>query len=243
MKLFKADTFNRAICLSYSQKLIAKILQLTGISEADANNQRQVSQQAELADVKFKYNAVFNSNDTCCIIMDKHLNVVDFNYASFRLIKTVFNERIAQGQYIGKFLSEERSDIVLDNCMRALRGDTFVVERKVTFDTGEIGWWQAEYSPAYNDSQHIAGIVFSAIDITDRKNREAKIEAQNKKLKAIALMHSHDIRSPLCTLMGLMELLKTEGTENGQRLIPMIDETITLLDNKIRQIVDLAGEE
>ncbi|MEO6523911.1 MAG: PAS domain-containing protein [Mucilaginibacter sp.] len=235
MELCKAQTFNNALCLSFSNKEAAASL---------LNNKQVINKlQSDLNGINFKYNAVFNSADSYYIILDKHLNIVDYNYASLRLIKNVFGKTLIIGEHIGKYLNDELSDSVLANCTRALSGETFTVERKITFCATGISWWQANYSPAYNEHQHIAGIVFNAVDITARKAREAKIESQNQKLKDISLVHSHDIRGPLCTLMGLMELIKLEGLGGDSRFLAMMDDTITLLDRKIRDIVAYASGE
>jgi hypothetical protein len=235
MELFKAQTFNNALCLSFSNKEAA----------ASSLNDKQVINklQNELNNVNFKYNAVFNSADSYYIILDKHLNIVDYNYASLRLIKNVFGKTLMTGDHISKYLNDQLSEPILDSCTRALSGETFTVERKITFCAAGLSWWQAHYSPAYNEHQHIAGIIFNAVDITARKAREAQIELQNEKLKEISLVHSHDIRGPLCTLMGLMNLIKLEGLGGDSRFLTMMGDTIALLDIKIRDIVAYASEE
>lgn len=241
MKILQAQTFNQALCSSFA-KLFMGDDALTRVTDADRDKQTILNLQSKLDKVTFKYNAVFNSSDNYYIILDRHLNIVDFNDASVRLVKKVFGKMLSIGQYIGSYLSGQLAQPIMDNCMRALRGDTFIVERKVACSANEFNWWQVEYSPAYNNLQHIAGITFNATEISGRKARESKIEQQNQKLRAISLMQSHDIRSPLCTLMGLMSLLKLENLADSSGYLQHMDTTINLLDEKIKAIVECASD-
>ncbi|EHQ30431.1 PAS domain-containing protein [Mucilaginibacter paludis] len=197
--------------------------------------------QAELDKLSLKYNAVFNSLQSYHIILDKHLNVVDFNEASVGLIKTVFNKQIKIGQPVINYLNDELADQLLTNCRRALAGETFTVERKLNLINNIPTWWMAEYAPAYDTTRQIAGLVFNATDITTRKNYEAKIELQNAKLRAISLMQSHDIRGPVCTLMGLLNLLRDEGMMEKSIYLPLMEATIQELDKQVSNIVECAA--
>lgn len=235
MELSNAHKFNNALCLRYIEKGFRP-------GNRDADRQTIQTLQKNLNSVSFKYNAVFNSADNCCVILDKHLNVVDYNYAALRLIKSVFGKKLNTGLHISGILNDDMFDPILTNCTRALSGDTFTVETQIACDTGAT-WWKAEYSPAYNDEHHIAGIVFNCVEITARKEHEAQIEEQNKRLKEIALIQSHNIRGPLCTLMGLMDLVKMEGLNGESKYLAMMDKTMGLLDSQIRAIIDHASEE
>lgn len=240
MKILQAQTFNQALCSSFIKIFSGDTL--NHVTDADRDKQTILNLQDKLDKVTFKYNAVFNSGDNYYIILDKHLNIVDFNDASVSLVKKVFGKMLSVGQYITNYLSGKLAEPIMNNCMRALRGDTFIVEYKVANGNKGFNWWQAEYSPAYNDMQHIAGITFNATEISGRKAREIKIEQQNQKLKAISLMQSHDIRGPLCTLMGLMSLLKLENMADSSGYLQHMDTTINLLDEKIKAIVECASE-
>jgi len=240
MEILKAQTFNQALCSIFSTRTFDALL--SKFSQADKDKNTISNLQRKLADVSFKYNAVFNSSENYCIVLDRHLNVVDFNDRSVGLIKKVFGKKLVVGEYVGHYLTGELAEPIMENCMRALRGDTFIVERKVAFTKDDCQWWQAEYSPAYNDMQHIAGMVFNATEISTRKVKEAKIEQQNEKLKAISLMQSHEIRSPVCTMLGLLDLMKLEGITDTTGYLQHMEATVNLLDKKIKEIVECANE-
>ena len=207
-------------------------------------SKRRVKQTTLLADnLNFKYNAIFNSNSCHFIILDKQLKVIDFNDGLSSLIKKLFNTDVKTGIYIGNFLITSFADELLANCARALAGETFTVQRELIDSEGKLSWWQGDYSPAYNSFGQIAGMIFHAVDVTEHKRHELKVEQQNRRLKEISLLQSHDIRGPVCTLAGLMNLIQMEGTDKLIDYLPFIATTIAELDKKVCAIVDLANEE
>ena len=79
------------------------------------------------------------------------------------------------------------------------------------------------------------------IDLTETLNRLNKIESQNKLLKDIAWTQSHEVRSPLSNVMGLVNLLKTnlnlEVDDENTKIINYISESTEKLDEIIHDIV------
>jgi PAS domain S-box-containing protein len=241
MELLRDQTFNHALGLSYKQ--IVTQTPVVAFVDNDKRNKKTIAQlRSELDKVNLKYNAVFNSSNAYYIILNKQLNIIDFNRAYVCLMGAVSKKHLKIGENITTYIKPGEFTDMMQNCKRALAGKTVTVERKIHLANNQSTWWLVEYSPAYSVRQVIEGIVVNVIDITHRKNHEIKIELQNKRLRDISLMQSHDIRGPLCTLMGLMELLKMEGIAADSGYLPMMDATIALLDKKVRSIVDFASD-
>jgi nitrogen-specific signal transduction histidine kinase len=241
MKLFRVQKFNSTLYLTNTKRAIAnKGLRL--YSDTHAVRGTVQSLHLKLDALSFKYNAVFNTRGNHCIILNRQLNIVDFNLAAANLLRDVFNSRLNKGDFIGRYLNTPVRNSLLDNCTRALNGENFMVERRIDLPSGLVMWLQVDYSATYNRQQHIEGVIFNAVDITDRKLHEQKIEQQNQKLRQISLIYSHDVRAPLCTLMGLISLLKTEGGIPNPDYILMIDATIDLLDSQIKAVVNSASQ-
>lgn len=196
----------------------------------------------EIEKIKFKYDAVFKTTNAYHIILNREFDIIDFNHAYISLMAAVSKKRLRTGENITAYLNSDLCAAVLKNCRRALSGETFAVERQIMLANNQATWWQADYSPAWDGYGHIGGVVINVTDITPRKNHEVKIEMQNIKLRDISLMQSHEIRGPLCTLMGLIDLLNMENIAADTGYMPMINCTITQLDKKVREIVARANE-
>ena len=80
--------------------------------------------------------------------------------------------------------------------------------------------------------------IVIATDITERVNHLEKIQHQNTKLKEIAYMQAHVIRSPLSNIMGLTDLIRTEFSqfENDDMFISL-QTSAQELDRVIHEII------
>ncbi|HEX7368007.1 MAG TPA: PAS domain-containing protein [Pelobium sp.] len=126
----------------------------------------------------------------------------------------------------------------------------------------ETGWMveyrlqckNGKYKHVYNrgyiiyDSQNLPVSIIGAVqDITGLKEREIEITLQNKKLKEIAQISSHDLRRPVTSILGLVSLfnLKNIADENNGIIINYLQKATEELDQVIHSIVakTLAADE
>jgi PAS domain S-box-containing protein len=64
------------------------------------------------------------------------------------------------------------------------------------------------------------------------------VEEKNESLRAIAQLQSHEIRQPLTSLIGLVNLVTTGTMEIDKGWITMLKDTAHILDSKIHSIVN-----
>jgi len=76
-------------------------------------------------------------------------------------------------------------------------------------------------------------------DITEQTSNIIQLKEQNKQLREIADIQSHNVRGPLATILGLAQLIKDKdaGT-NTEEIIDGILASSQKLDTVIREIVD-----
>ncbi|MCB0696397.1 MAG: GAF domain-containing protein [Chitinophagaceae bacterium] len=67
------------------------------------------------------------------------------------------------------------------------------------------------------------------------------LEEKNESLKNIAHMQSHDIRQPLTSIMGLINIIKDDNYIADKEKLILLEEAATDLDNKIHSIVEETG--
>lgn len=79
-------------------------------------------------------------------------------------------------------------------------------------------------------------------DITLMKENELRVLQQNEKLTEIALINAHQIRKPVATILGLMQLLNenTLTTADDREVLAHLKATATELDEVIKRIIDKA---
>ena len=81
--------------------------------------------------------------------------------------------------------------------------------------------------------------IYSIVhDITDYMANITQLKAQNKQLQDIAWMQSHKLRSPLASILGLVQLFPIAGSiEESAEIIELIKVSAEKLDNIVREIV------
>lgn len=78
-----------------------------------------------------------------------------------------------------------------------------------------------------------------ALDITERKKSEEKLISSNRELETFIYRASHDLRGPLTSIMGLINLSKMEITdEKSQQYLNMIDTSTKRLDGVLIGLVN-----
>lgn len=64
-----------------------------------------------------------------------------------------------------------------------------------------------------------------------------QVQVQNKALLDIAFIQSHEFRGPLASVMGVINLIKDDGTGPGNEYILLLEEAVHRLDEKIHVVV------
>ena len=91
-------------------------------------------------------------------------------------------------------------------------------------------------------SRQVTNIIELNLSIKYLQQSVEQIEARNKALKKIAQVQSHEIRGPLTSIMGVMNLIKEEDNSLHNNLyINHLDDAVKKLDEKIRYIVDISN--
>ena len=91
--------------------------------------------------------------------------------------------------------------------------------------------------PVMLDNQTI-GIYGVYVDITERKRVEEELKIRNAELDNFVYKVSHDLRAPLSSILGLVNLAKLPGnTDNPMDYIDIIGSKVELLDHFIGDVL------
>jgi len=91
--------------------------------------------------------------------------------------------------------------------------------------------------PVMLDNQAI-GIYGVYVDITDRKRVEEELKIRNTELDNFVYKVSHDLRAPLSSILGLVNLSRLPGnTDNPMDYIDIIGEKVQALDHFIGDVL------
>jgi PAS domain S-box-containing protein len=129
---------------------------------------------------------------------------------------------------IDQFLSKKERVIFLKTIEREGQIENFEINHK-----GDI--WISFSGKRIKGQNSIDGVIQ---DITDRKKNYLELKKVNFELDNFVYHASHDLRSPLRSILGLTNLLKHDKpSENGIELIQRIENSILRLDNLVTDLL------
>ena len=84
------------------------------------------------------------------------------------------------------------------------------------------------------------GLTVYFVDVTEQRNHLDMIEEQNKRLKEIAWIQSHEVRGPVANILGLLQLFNTENMADpgNKEIFDNIKEATGKLDEITRRITN-----
>lgn len=111
-------------------------------------------------------------------------------------------------------------------------------EVEVTTKTGEKKWVLIGGSPYVDKDGNIIGSTGIFADISERKAVEKNLIAANKELEIFIYKASHDLRGPLASIIGLVNVSKFEIQDPlANKYLDMIETSTQKLDNTLKELV------
>lgn len=140
--------------------------------------------------------------------------------------------------YLAHIYPEDRQGMIDASETLIRTGKGFDVTHRIRLHDGQTRYIHHVARLEYVDGKPYR-VVGSLQDITDQKERESRIEQQNKMLQDIAWVNSHEIRGPVASILGLFNLYNEAHTqEEKENIIKMINTCAINLDSMVK---DIAG--
>ncbi|RYE26480.1 MAG: HAMP domain-containing protein [Sphingobacteriaceae bacterium] len=192
---------------------------------------------AKLQDSQIMLRSFFESTRTCHILMDTELNTITFNKAAADFGRKYYHIELVQGTPVQRWVHPDRLDSFESRCRTAMSGTLVEVETPVSYDNGETLWWSLVFEAARDPGGEVIGVSYHATDITQRISQQKEITAQHASLERIAYIQSHEMRRPVASIIGLVDLLEQDdATANSEELL-LLKKAAQELDEKIKMIV------
>lgn len=211
---------------------------------------------------------VMESTQESIYALDTNFRYIAFNKNHARLAKLIYGATIQPGSSSMEFLKgTEDEEWVTAELKRALKGENFVSEQRINQPHYNDKYIETTYNPIFNARNAVTGVAVFVRDITQRKRSEEKLKilnddlvAQNWKLatqeddlkstleelsernfELDQLMYktSHDLRSPLSSILGLVNLANLDPG-NHLTYLNKIEGRIEKLDEFIKSMLNYA---
>jgi len=135
----------------------------------------------------------------------------------------------------------------LRNLSRALAAHENVsVDLKNLRKNGEPFYIRLNVTPVFDREQRLVNFIGIQQDITEGKVNQEQLQAQNEELTKInqeldqfVYSISHDLRAPLLSIQGLLDLIDLDAGQEGNAVyLKMIAESVSRLDHTILEILN-----
>jgi PAS domain-containing protein len=230
--------------LSGNQRKMLQALsgQIIQIIEFDLSISLLKDQVEQLQVSEIKLNSFFESTVSCHLLIGKELEVLAYNRMVAGFIDEYLQMQLREKMAISEFLHDDyKADFIL-NYNAAIQGQTVTSEKELTYQNGRRIYWYMNFEPAFGRDREIIGVSFNATDITERIHQGQLVLRQNQALRKIAYVQSHELRRPVSSILGIVELIKSEVIPTSiKEEITMLDQAAKELDVKIREVISFTA--
>lgn len=103
-------------------------------------------------------------------------------------------------------------------------------------DENADSWRKGEFYKLPSDE-----VVCVYHDITEEINQLEQLKKYNEKLEEIAFKASHEVRAPVASILGLMQLIDFDSlSDNNQKVLAHMKSSVEKLDQTIREVVKVS---
>lgn len=226
-------TERQAKCLQALSRQAIHLMDLT-LTLRVANRCMTDMEQSEV-----KLRAVLDSAESYQILVGREMEILAFNKAADEFIKFALGRGYKKGDNILNYTTPASVSSIISSFNKAINGERVYGERNLNYYPGIDTWWDVSYSPARDSNGEIMGVSFYATDITTRKRHEQKLLVQNEKLREISQIQSHQVRGPLTSILGILNLIKEDNYQASKEYLILLEKAAIQMDENIRQIVGI----
>lgn len=197
----------------------------------------------EAAWTKNSLEALINNTEDQIWSLDKETRYVYMNSAYRNQIARLTGVEPKEGDY--SYLHQGYSKEVIEQWnqfySRALAGERYsIINESIDPLTQQVLCFEISFNPIYKVKGDITGIGCFARNITERLEIEKAIISQNERLRHIASLTSHELRRPVASMLGLINIMDRGNFYNPDNK-EVIEHLLTVgneIDEVIRLIID-----
>jgi PAS domain S-box-containing protein len=210
----------------------------------DITDRRRQEQQRIRSEAKLQ--TIFNNTKIAYVLIDREYKVMSFNPLAKERYEKEIGITLYENYPMESYLLNQRDSATSDNFKKVFGGNK--IHYEISFDqkTGGKCWYHVDMFPVRAEDGSSIGLLIASEDITARKL--ADLEKENitadllhhiKDLEQFAYIVSHNLRSPVANITGLVSLLQDGDALSDvdfKRCLRGLNESATRLDGVITDL-------
>lgn len=201
-----------------------------------------VQKNIELSLIKNQHTlkTIFENSGQFIAVMNPERKVIWYNKKTEEWSPMVFGRKLELDCLAELSLPEEFRQSFIDHFDQVLLGNSINYVRKHLLDSKPF-YLEVFMNPVY-DKGTVVSVSLIGLDVTRHKENEeylqkvnAELMHQNEQLNEFSYIISHNLRGPIATLLGLVDLFEsnTENSNQSDKFIFHIKKTLQKLDTVI----------
>jgi PAS domain S-box-containing protein len=190
-------------------------------------------------------NSIFDNVVQGIILLDPYKRIRAFNRTANRNAIALVGLELEIGKRFYDYLLPDMYAEFKSNFDNALIDKTIEYELCYKFDDCKHIWFSTNFNPIATEDGTAIGVCISMLNITEQRETDEKlrlqyreIEKTNEELDRFVYSASHDLRAPLTSILGLINLAKMESKEDATLLyMDMMEKSVKKLDGFINDII------
>jgi PAS domain S-box-containing protein len=203
--------------------------------------------EVELRNSENKLKAFFRSTTDANIMIGKELEILAFNPAASDIVQRFSHQALKEGDAFSAIDFRRSRTKITRHLSQVLEGKSTQIEILLIDDeTNENIWWLASFVPAYDAEGETFGAIVNLTNIDDTKKAGLKLKSQyeelqktNQELDHFVYSVSHDLRAPLATVLGLINIAELDDPGPAfTNFLTLMRNSVNRLDSFIQDILD-----
>jgi len=190
-------------------------------------------------------NSIFDNVVQAIVLLDPFKRVRAFNKTANKNAIALMGVEMEIGKRFYEYLLPDMYDEFKENFDNAIDNRMLQYELCYKFDGRKNIWFSTNFNPIATEEGEAIGVCLSMLNITEQRDSDEKLKVQyreiektNEELDRFVYSASHDLRAPLTSILGLINLAKMESNEDATQLyMDMMEKSVKKLDGFINDII------
>lgn len=168
-------------------------------------------------------------------VVNREFKIIQLNQEATSLGMLWNGKELTEGSKFSFQRQSQHFEKLISNCKRAFSGNQSDFEMSLNTLDDEMGMWQVGIKPVYDLKGIFQAILIQAFDLSTLNQRFIKLQKENQNLQELALRPSHILRSPLSSMLRLLDLIDQKQLDpENQKYFSYLKPLAKELDNVIR---------
>jgi PAS domain S-box-containing protein len=169
----------------------------------------------------------------------KNNNHVIWDDTMFEIYGYVNNQQASPYKIWKKLMHPDDMNMIMEIINELIEGkkDEDSLLFRIITTSGVVRYIETHAIVKKSENGKVIRLIGTNRNVTEDILVQEKLKSQNKALRDIAFIQSHEVRRPLANILGVIEVLNNNNTVSNKDILDHLIQSANELDTQIRSIV------